>query len=392
MKIPGLMTEEELSLLCRMARSAQSIVELGTWQGRSLAAMMLANPKAKVWGVDWFQDMAARGYKGSTEELLRANLAKLDLKPEGIINTTTTEAAAQFDQKIDLLHVDAGHSYEEVKADIENWVPKVNPGGAVCFHDYGKAKNAKLDRPEVQQAVDEWRNDGWAEVERAGVMIAFRNIIAEEGALYVAYGDKAREGALASLRSLKAQSPSLPVAIISDKPLEGADYSIIHPEADRGARTMKTRMYSLSPFRKTFYLDADTKVLSSPKPGFNLLNYVDVVLAQDINHTLSNTNWPALDPDELKTTKAELGFDELSYLNSGVIFFRRNERTRAMFQEWHRQWRRWQKHDQLALLRAIHLSPLRIAPMREPWNTHRQSVAKFVHHMHQKVARQGAPG
>jgi predicted O-methyltransferase YrrM len=389
-RIPGLMTEDELALLCRMARSAQSIVELGTYKGRSLAAMMLTNPKAKAWGVDSFGDMSHRGYKGSTEAETKANLVKLGLKPE-IIAATSTEAAQQFEGKIDLLHIDAGHSYEEVKADIKNWLPKVNKGGVLCFHDYGIPKNKKLDRPEVKQAVDEWRNDKWAEVERAGVMIAFRSMIADEGALYVAYGERARKGAQASAQSLREKAPGLPIAVVTDRTLEGFDHCVIEVQADPGARTQKTRIYSLSPFKKTFYLDADTRVLSSPKPGFNLLNYVDVVLTQDPNVIFSHCNWSALDPAEVAATKQELGTDEFLYWNSGVIFFRRNERNRALFQEWHHQWQRWHKHDQMALLRATHLQPVRIAPMRAPWNTHKKDVAKFVFHMHRTVSQEGAP-
>jgi predicted O-methyltransferase YrrM len=173
--IPGLMTTEELALLCRMARSAQSIVELGTYKGRSLAAMMLTNPAARAWAVDWFGDMSHRGYKGATQEELEANLARLGLKPAGIIAATTDEAAVQFEEHVDMLHIDAGHSYEECSADLRNWVPKVNPGGAVCIHDYGKARTECLDRPEVQRAVDDWRNSAWVEVERAGGSNALRS-------------------------------------------------------------------------------------------------------------------------------------------------------------------------------------------------------------------------
>ena len=389
--IPGLMTDGELSLLCRMARSAQSIAELGTFKGRSLAAMMLTNPKARAWGVDWFGDMSHRGYKGSTEAETRTNLAALGLNPTLIVGTTT-EAAADFAETVDLLHIDAGHSYEECSADLANWGPKVKPGGAICVHDYGHARSSVLDRPEVKQAVDDWRSPGWAEVERAGVMIAFRHIIADEGALYVAYGEKARALARESIRSLKSFAPRLPVAVVSDSPLDVADHNIIHVEVDKGARAQKTRMYSLSPFRRTLYLDADTKVLDSPTAGFGLLDYVDTVFAQDPKRSFALVNWPAHDPAEVAATKAELPTEALCYYNSGVILFRRNERTQALFHGWHREWKRWQKHDQMALLRAMMQHPVRIAAMRPPWNTHHRTIAKFVFHNHRQASRAGAPG
>lgn len=393
-KIPGLMTDAELSCLCRMVRSASSIVELGTYKGRSLAAMLLANPKAKAWAVDWFGDMSSRGYKGSTLDETRANFEKLGVKPAGILVGTTTEVAPTFTERVDLLHVDAGHSYEECLADLNDWAPKVRPGGAICVHDYGEPHNPKLSRPGVQQAVDEWRglHPEWVEVERAGTMIAFRNIIAEEGALYIVYGEKAVHQAQQSLASLKMVAPKVKVAAIHDGAFKGADINIIHVEVDKGARAQKTRMYSLSPFRRTLFLDADTKLLDSPATGFGLLQYGDVVLAQDRIRIFSQQEWPGLDPDELETTKRELPAGaELCYYNSGVFFFSRSERNRRMFQTWHEEWLRWQRQDQPALMRAIQREPVKIVSMRAPWNTHIGGAAKFVHHMHRTASREGAP-
>jgi len=361
-----------------------------------MAAMMLANPKADVYGVDSFGDMSHRGYKGATEKQCRANLKRLGLEPKGILARTTTEAAASFEREIDLLHIDAGHSREDVRADIENWLPKIKPSGAVVFHDYGKAHKRYLDRPEVKEVIDEWRAsaDHWVEVERAGVSIAFRHTIADVGALYIAYGEKACQGANKSIRSLRKFDPELPIAAIGDPEGGrcGADYWISHPDLSLGAREVKTRIYSLSPWKHTLYLDADTEVVGKTDGGFRLLDFFDVVLAIDPNKILSRATWKALDPEELAATKGEIGTAEVQYYNSGVILFQRNDRLRAFFQDWHAQWLRWRKQDQLALLRALYRHPVRVAPMREPWNTHRKTVARFVWHRHRTVARKGAPG
>ena len=393
--IPGLMTASETALLIRMARSAEVIVELGCYKGRSLAAMMLANPKADVYGVDSFGSMKHRGYRGATEAECRANLEKLGLIPKGILAMTTDEAAEHFEREIDMLHLDAGHSREEVQADIDNWLPKVKPGGAVVFHDYGKAHKRCLDRPEVKEVVDKWQEHAseWVEVERSGVSIAFRNMLAGQGALLVAYGSKAREGAKQVIRSLREHMPGLPVATVGDVSLEiDSDYHIYHPDLDAGARAVKTRMYSLSPFRKTLYLDADCVVVGASMSTFTLLDYFDVVLAIDPNRILSRVSWPALTPAEVDQTVAEIGTAEVQYYNSGVIGFTRNQRNRRFFQNWHTQWLRWGKQDQMALIRALYSHPVRIAPMREQWNTHRKDKARFVYHKHRSVARKGAPG
>jgi hypothetical protein len=62
-----------------------------------------------------------------------------------------------------------------------------------------------------------------------------------------------------------------------------------------------------------------------------------------------------------------------------------------MMAAWHEEWQRFGAHDQMALLRAIHRCPVRIAPMREPWNTHKRGVAALVFHNHRQARREGAP-
>jgi cephalosporin hydroxylase len=50
---------------------------------------------------------------------------------------TTLQAARRWDRgtSIGLLHVDADHSYEGVRADFEHWAPHVVRGGLVVFDD-----------------------------------------------------------------------------------------------------------------------------------------------------------------------------------------------------------------------------------------------------------------
>lgn len=52
--------------------------------------------------------------------------------------------------KADLVYIDADHSYEAVKADIEAWLPHVKPGGFIAGHDYQPDQ-----QPGVVRAVNE---------------------------------------------------------------------------------------------------------------------------------------------------------------------------------------------------------------------------------------------
>jgi predicted O-methyltransferase YrrM len=66
---------------------------------------------------------------------------------------STAEAAKQVeDGSLDFVFIDADHSYEGVKADIEAWDPKVREGGYVIGHDYDFPK---WWGKQVKQAVDE---------------------------------------------------------------------------------------------------------------------------------------------------------------------------------------------------------------------------------------------
>lgn len=54
------------------------------------------------------------------------------------------------DESMDLVFIDANHSYKSTKEDIEMWAPKVRKGGVICGHDYENPQWAG-----VKKAVDE---------------------------------------------------------------------------------------------------------------------------------------------------------------------------------------------------------------------------------------------
>ncbi len=67
------------------------------------------------------------------------------------------KAAATFPREhFDFVYIDADHSYEAVKADIEAWWPKVRMGGVLAGHDYTKPHQVNQAHFGVIQAVDEF--------------------------------------------------------------------------------------------------------------------------------------------------------------------------------------------------------------------------------------------
>jgi hypothetical protein len=57
----------------------------------------------------------------------------------------------------DVLHIDAGHDYLSVMADLKAWWPQLNPGGVLIGDDYFKKPIVGAGKwPEVRQAFDEF--------------------------------------------------------------------------------------------------------------------------------------------------------------------------------------------------------------------------------------------
>src|SRR5271157_3428317 len=126
--IDGWMTPGELEWLYKTARKMNSSLELGSWKGRSSHAL-LSGCKGKVTCVDT--------WKGSLDERdLTNSMAKQEdvfavfKKNVGhfpnleIMRMTGEEASAVCraeGRKFDMVFIDAGHTYEEVKRDDECW-------------------------------------------------------------------------------------------------------------------------------------------------------------------------------------------------------------------------------------------------------------------------------
>ncbi len=138
-EIGGWMTVPELNWLFETAKRMESIVEVGSWKGRSTHAL-LSGCKGKVTAVDtWL---------GSPNEVRSptVEVPDHDVYDEFIVNVgefpnlevkrmTSLEAAALFpDKSVDMVFIDGNHGYESVKADIEAWLPKAKR--ILCGHDW----------------------------------------------------------------------------------------------------------------------------------------------------------------------------------------------------------------------------------------------------------------
>jgi hypothetical protein len=139
-----------------MAASAPPglLVEIGVYQGSSLAAMTLTRAGlGECIGVDDWSYPDPPDLKGRTEQTLSNAGVKAQL-----YSMTSEQAAALIPGPLAFVHIDANHTLDYVRQDIRLWTPKLMSGGIVAFHDYGRNR-ADI---QVKQAVDEWQAvDRW---------------------------------------------------------------------------------------------------------------------------------------------------------------------------------------------------------------------------------------
>jgi predicted O-methyltransferase YrrM len=145
-QIEGWMGAGELNWLYKRAKGMKSIVEIGSWKGKSIHALLSAC-KGTVTAIDHF--------KGSDGEELHKEAKEKDIFQEFMYNVgafenlkilrmSSDDAVSKIEES-DMIFIDGAHTYEQVKKDIESYLPKARK--LICGHDYNW--------PGVRQAVDE---------------------------------------------------------------------------------------------------------------------------------------------------------------------------------------------------------------------------------------------
>lgn len=158
--IPGFFDFADLyAIFAQGIRDEGVFVEVGSLFGKSIAFLAvlgrLLGKNLTLYAVDTFEatgDMRdpvkpVLELSGRTQRELYDDVAYYFGR--GSIHTVeafSVEAAAQFaDESVDVVFIDATHDYENVKADIRAWLPKVRKGGIISGHD--------VDWSEVYRAV-----------------------------------------------------------------------------------------------------------------------------------------------------------------------------------------------------------------------------------------------
>lgn len=137
--IDGWFTHKEA--VCLDQYNTGTWCEVGCWKGRS--TIILAN-KSKGYAVDWFKGSSEHAEGTNTYQEFKENIKPW--KHNITVLRKKYQNAVKDVPMVDLLFLDAEHSYEATKEAFELYAPKVKKGGHIIFHDawghLGERENA----------------------------------------------------------------------------------------------------------------------------------------------------------------------------------------------------------------------------------------------------------
>jgi hypothetical protein len=165
--------EDQYSELLDLVTEGGIFVELGVWRGRSTSYIVteIVNKgnDVKFFAVDAFKgavkspdpyEITSYQNSGDVMEDFLKNTSHLKDHFNLIVNESDLAAGSFEDESVDVIFLDAGHSYKAVKDDIKAWLPKMKNGSMMSGHDFNweGVRNAVL---ESLGTVDKVENVCW---------------------------------------------------------------------------------------------------------------------------------------------------------------------------------------------------------------------------------------
>lgn len=154
-------TDGDRKRLRELAASAKLVIDVGTFLGGSAETMLEAmSHDGRLITVDTF--------KGSADSLMavpsyymlryaRERLLRFGDRLVIMVSDSRVCASVLPRSCADLVFIDAGHDYKNVKADLDAWLPIVKPGGVIAGHDFDRKSPAGFSYAEiVARSENEW--------------------------------------------------------------------------------------------------------------------------------------------------------------------------------------------------------------------------------------------
>ena len=145
------LTDGDREALADISKGKGLIIEVGTFLGGS-AEIFLQHSDARVICVDTFQGTEGENTaKVPSWAMLRYARERLSSdRVTFIVGDSRQAAELMADGLADMIFLDAAHDYENVRADINAWRPKLKQGGTFAGHDFPKMME-RLDAPEMMR-------------------------------------------------------------------------------------------------------------------------------------------------------------------------------------------------------------------------------------------------
>jgi predicted O-methyltransferase YrrM len=151
-------------------------VELGAYKGKSTLFIVTEinnrNRNIKFHTIDTFEGDSGSNDEQEIEAYRKVNVSKMfdefsentkHLKEHFNVIVGKSDESSKFfeDNSVDVIFIDAGHSYDAVIRDIKSWLPKIKDGGIMSGHDYDSWAGVNKAVNEIFDKVDKIDNNCW---------------------------------------------------------------------------------------------------------------------------------------------------------------------------------------------------------------------------------------
>jgi len=143
-----------------------TMAEIGCYMGESTRMFLESNKIKHLYAIDiWddnlgiYKDILPNHDFKIVEKKFDENTKNYDVTKLKM----TSEEALPFLPELDVIYIDANHSYEYVKKDIEISLKKLKRNGIICGHDYNsetegviQAVNEYFEKPDIVFSDSSW--------------------------------------------------------------------------------------------------------------------------------------------------------------------------------------------------------------------------------------------
>jgi predicted O-methyltransferase YrrM len=150
LEIEGANPPEVISYLFELAQGVRDgcIVEIGSWRGRSTAALGLGSQKAHkvpVYAIEpheKFEGIGGGKFGSADRVKFFENMLRIGvLDVVRLVNLSSEYVTHTWPSPVGLLWIDGDHRYRSVRADVLSWLPHLRPDATVVFDD---ATNSRI--------------------------------------------------------------------------------------------------------------------------------------------------------------------------------------------------------------------------------------------------------